>query len=157
QPPASALVAALEGTERDTGLGLAEVSAMEPYWETVRGIYSPFESGLPAPTGRVYHHEIPGGQLSNLRQQAIALGLGERFEQIEEMYSAADKMLGRLIKVTPSSKVVGDLALQLVGLGASPEEFAQNPGDYDLPDSVIGFLAGQLGDPPAGWPEPFRS
>ncbi|GAA4838762.1 pyruvate carboxylase [Garicola koreensis] len=157
QPPASALVAALEGTERDTGLGLAEVSAMEPYWETVRGIYSPFESGLPSPTGRVYHHEIPGGQLSNLRQQAIALGLGERFEQIEEMYSAADKMLGRLIKVTPSSKVVGDLALQLVGLGASPEEFAQNPQDYDLPDSVIGFLAGQLGDPPAGWPEPFRS
>lgn len=157
QPPASALVAALEGTERDTGLGLEAVSSMEPYWEAVRGIYAPFESGLPAPTGRVYRHEIPGGQLSNLRQQAIALGLGERFEQIEEMYSAADKMLGRLIKVTPSSKVVGDLALQLVGLGADPAEFEQNPGDYDLPDSVIGFLAGQLGDPPGGWPEPFRS
>lgn len=157
QPPASALVAALEGTERDTGLGLEAVSSMEPYWEAIRSIYAPFESGLPAPTGRVYHHEIPGGQLSNLRQQAIALGLGERFEQIEEMYSAADKMLGRLIKVTPSSKVVGDLALQLVGLGASPEEFAENPQAYDLPDSVIGFLAGQLGDPPGGWPEPFRS
>lgn len=157
QPPASALVAALEGTERDTGLGLKEVASLEPYWEAVRGIYAPFESGLPAPTGRVYHHEIPGGQLSNLRQQAIALGLGEQFEQIEDMYSAADKMLGRLVKVTPSSKVVGDLALQLVGLGADPAEFEQNPSDFDLPDSVIGFLAGQLGDPPGGWPEPFRS
>src|SRR5699024_5848001 len=113
--------------------------------------------GLPSPTGRVYHHEIPGGQLSNLRQQAIALGLGEQFEQIEEMYSAADKMLGRLIKVTPSSKVVGDLALQLVGLGASPQEFEANPGDFVLPDSVMWFLAGQLGDPPGGWPAPFRS
>ncbi|TLP98137.1 pyruvate carboxylase [Nesterenkonia salmonea] len=157
QPPASALVAALENTERDTGLGLDAVASLEPYWEAVRGIYAPFESGLPGPTGRVYRHEIPGGQLSNLRQQAIALGLGERFEQIEDMYFAADKMLGRLVKVTPSSKVVGDLALQLVGLGADPAEFEQSPGEYDLPDSVIQFLAGQLGDPPGGWPEPFRS
>ncbi|NKX51251.1 hypothetical protein HER39_11880, partial [Arthrobacter deserti] len=75
----------------------------------VRRVYAPFESGLPGPTGRVYLHEIPGGQLSNLRQQAIALGLGERFEDIENMYAAADRMLGRLVKVTPSSKVVGDL------------------------------------------------
>ncbi|MDR5711562.1 pyruvate carboxylase [Nesterenkonia flava] len=157
QPPAAALVAALEHTERDTGLGLEAVASMEPYWEAVRGIYQPFESGLPSPTGRVYRHEIPGGQLSNLRQQAIALGLGERFEEIEEMYHAADRMLGRLIKVTPSSKVVGDLALQLVGLGASPEEFEASPQNFDLPDSVIGFLAGQLGTPAAGWPEPFRT
>ncbi|NLS09532.1 pyruvate carboxylase [Nesterenkonia sp. MY13] len=157
QPPASALVAALENTERDTGLGLEAVASLEPYWEAIRGIYQPFESGLPAPTGRVYRHEIPGGQLSNLRQQAIALGLGERFEQIEDMYYAADKMLGRLVKVTPSSKVVGDLALQLVGAGADPQEFEQNPQSFDLPDSVIQFLAGQLGDPPGGWTEPFRS
>ncbi|WP_150461026.1 pyruvate carboxylase [Nesterenkonia ebinurensis] len=157
QPPASALVAALENTERDTGLGLEAVASLEPYWEIVRGIYAPFESGLPGPTGRVYRHEIPGGQLSNLRQQAIALGLGERFEQIEDMYYAADKMLGRLVKVTPSSKVVGDLALQLVGAGADPEEFEANPQSFDLPDSVIQFLAGQLGDPPGGWPEPFRT
>ncbi len=84
---------------------------LEPYWEAVRKVYAPFESGLPAPTGRVYDHEIPGGQLSNLRQQAIALGLGDRFEEIEAKYAAADRMLGRLVKVTPSSKVVGDLAL----------------------------------------------
>ena len=79
-------------------------------------LYGEFESGLPGPTGRVYHHEIPGGQLSNLRQQAIALGLGDRFEAIEDMYAAANAMLGNIVKVTPSSKVVGDLALALVCL-----------------------------------------
>jgi pyruvate carboxylase len=105
----------------------------------------------------VYTHEIPGGQLSNLRQQAIALGLGQRFEEVEDAYAAADRLLGRLVKVTPSSKVVGDLALQLVGSGASVEDFAADPGKHDLPDSVIGFLRGELGDPPGGWPEPFRS
>ncbi len=157
QPPASALVAALAHTERDTGMSLRAVQDLEPYWETVRRLYAPFESGLPAPTGRVYDHEIPGGQLSNLRQQAIALGLGEKFEQIEAMYAAADRILGRLVKVTPSSKVVGDLALHLVAVGVDPAEFAADPSRFDIPDSVIGFLHGELGDPPGGWPEPFRS
>jgi pyruvate carboxylase len=157
QVPASALVAALAHTPRDTGISLKNVSALEPYWEAVRRVYAPFESGLPGPTGRVYHHEIPGGQLSNLRQQAMALGLAERFEAIEDMYAAADRILGRLVKVTPSSKVVGDLALHLVGLGADPEEFRENPQKFDIPESVIGFLSGELGDPPGGWPEPFRT
>jgi pyruvate carboxylase len=120
-------------------------------------VYRPFESGLASPTGRVYHHEIPGGQLSNLRQQAIALGLGDRFELVEENYAAADRMLGRLVKVTPSSKVVGDLALHLVGAGVSADAFESSPEKFDVPDSVIGFLRGELGDPPGGWPEPFRS
>ncbi len=157
QVPMSALVAALEHGERDTGLGLDHAAGLEPYWETIREIYRPFESGLSAPTGRVYRHEIPGGQLSNLRQQAIALGLGDRFEQIEKMYEAANAMLGNIVKVTPSSKVVGDLALQLVGMDVDPAAFAENPQDFDVPDSVIGFLSGELGDPPGGWPEPFRS
>ena len=157
QPPASALVAALEHTERATNLDLRAVMDLEPYWEAMRKVYSPFESGLPSPTGRVYDHEIPGGQLSNLRQQAIALGLGEKFEQIEAMYTAANRILGRPTKVTPSSKVVGDLALHLVAVGADPAEFEANPQNYDIPDSVIGFLSGELGDPPGGWPEPFRS
>jgi pyruvate carboxylase len=157
QPSASALVAALAHTERDTGIDLAAISSLEPYWEAVRRLYSPFESGLAAPTGRVYLHEIPGGQLSNLRQQAIALGLGERFEEIEDMYTAADRILGHLVKVTPSSKVVGDLALHLVGIKADPADFEANPQNYDIPDSVIGFLGGELGTPPGGWPEPFRS
>ncbi|WP_432791670.1 pyruvate carboxylase [Brevibacterium sp. K11IcPPYGO002] len=157
QPSLSALVAAFENTDRDTGISLDAVSDLEPYWESVRKLYAPFESGLAGPTGRVYRHEIPGGQLSNLRQQAVALGLGERFEDIEHMYAAADSILGHLVKVTPSSKVVGDLALHLVGAGVSPEEFAENPDKFDIPDSVIGFLNGDLGDPPGGWPEPFRT
>ncbi len=153
----SALVAALEDTERDTGLSLAAVESLEPYFEAVRKLYAPFESGLPGPTGRVYHHEIPGGQLSHLRQQAIALGLGDRFEAIEDMYAAANRILGNIVKVTPSSKVVGDLALALVGRNADPADFEANPSAYDIPDSVIGFLSGDLGDPPGGWPEPFRT
>ncbi|AIV39908.1 pyruvate carboxylase [Curtobacterium sp. MR_MD2014] len=157
QPSMSALVAALAHTERDTGLDLTAVGALEPYWEAVRRAYAPFESGLPGPTGRVYQHEIPGGQLSNLRQQAIALGLGDRFEQVEDWYAAANRILGRPTKVTPSSKVVGDLALQLAAVGADPDDFEQNPQQYDIPDSVIGFMAGELGDLPGGWPEPFRS
>jgi pyruvate carboxylase len=157
QPSLSALVAATDHTPRATGLSLAAVADLEPYWEAVRKVYAPFESGLASPTGRVYTHEIPGGQLSNLRQQAIALGLGDRFELIEDCYAAADRMLGRLVKVTPSSKVVGDLALHLVGAGVEPKEFEASPGDFDVPDSVVGFLHGELGDPPGGWPEPFRS
>ncbi|WP_214406720.1 pyruvate carboxylase [Pseudonocardia lacus] len=157
QPSLSALVAATDHTERATGLRLQAVGDLEPYWEAVRKVYAPFESGLASPTGRVYHHEIPGGQLSNLRQQAIALGLGDRFELIEDLYAAADRMLGRLVKVTPSSKVVGDLALHLVGAGVSAEDFEAEPGRFDVPDSVIGFLRGELGDPPGGWPEPFRT
>ncbi|HKT58389.1 MAG TPA: pyruvate carboxylase [Microbacterium sp.] len=157
QPSLSALVAALAHTERDTGLDLDAVSSLEPYWEAVRHLYGPFESGLPGPTGRVYHHEIPGGQLSNLRQQAIALGLADDFELIEDMYAAANDILGRVPKVTPSSKVVGDLALALAAKRADPADFAAHPERYDVPDSVVGFMAGELGDLPGGWPEPFRT
>jgi pyruvate carboxylase len=157
QPSLSSIVAATVHSDRTTGLDLEAVGDLEPYWEIVRKIYAPFEAGLVSPTGRVYHHEMPGGQLSNLRTQAVALGLGDRFEEIEAMYAAADKILGHLVKVTPSSKVVGDLALHLVGAGVSPADFEADPGKFDIPDSVIGFLRGELGDPPGGWPEPFRT
>ncbi len=157
QPALAALVAATDHTDRATGLSLSALCDLEPYWEATRRLYAPFEAGLPGPTGRVYTHEIPGGQLSNLRQQAIALGLGEKFEQIEDMYAAANDILGNIVKVTPTSKVVGDLALHLVAVDADPDEFAENPGSFDVPDSVIGFLSGELGDPPGGWPEPFRT
>ncbi|MDA3629554.1 pyruvate carboxylase [Saccharopolyspora oryzae] len=157
QPALSSVVAATDHTERATGLDLRAVCDLEPYWESVRKIYQPFEAGLASPTGRVYRHEIPGGQLSNLRTQAVALGLGDKFEEIEAMYAAADRILGRLVKVTPSSKVVGDLALHLVGAGVDPSDFEADPRKFDIPDSVIGFLQGELGEPPAGWPEPFRT
>src|SRR5215212_1905128 len=157
QPALSSIVAEAAHTDYGTGLSLNAVCDLEPYWEALRKVYAPFESGLPAPTGRVYRHEIPGGQLSNLRQQAIALGLGDRFEDVEENYAAADRILGRLVKVTPSSKVVGDLALALLGAGITADEFAEDPTTFDIPDSVIGFLRGELGDPPGGWPEPLRT
>jgi pyruvate carboxylase len=160
QPALSSIVAAAAHTDADTGLDLKSVCDLEPYWEALRRVYAPFDvaaSGPPVPTGRVYTHEIPGGQLSNLRQQAIALGFGEQFEAIEANYAAADRILGRLVKVTPSSKVVGDLALALVGAGISAGEFAADPARHDIPDSVIGFLRGELGDPPGGWPEPLRT
>ncbi|GLZ44973.1 pyruvate carboxylase [Actinomycetospora sp. NBRC 106375] len=157
QPSLSALVAATDHSARPTGLSLDAVNALEPYWELVRKVYAPFEAGLASPTGRVYTHEIPGGQLSNLRQQAVALGLGDRFEQVEDAYAAADRMLGHLVKVTPSSKVVGDLALHFVGAGVDPAAFEAEPSKFDIPDSVIGFLRGELGDPPGGWPEPLRT
>ena len=145
-------------TERDTGLRSSAVGDLEPYWEAVRAVYAPFESGLPAPTGRVYRHEIPGGQLSNLRQQAIALGLGDRFE--------ADRghVRGRQRDAGPPGQ--GHAVVQGGRRpGAAPGRLAAptrptsrpNPETFDIPDSVIGFLSGELGDPPGGWPEPFRT
>ena len=152
QPSLSALVAAMAHTERDTGLSLASVSDLEPYWEAVRQVYRPFESGLPGPTGRVYTHEIPGGQLSNLRQQAIALGLADDFERIEDLYAAANQILGRIPKVTPSSKVVGDLALHLAAVKADPADFAENPQNYDIPDSVWASWPASSANCPADGP-----
>ncbi|CAA9458828.1 MAG: Pyruvate carboxylase [uncultured Rubrobacteraceae bacterium] len=157
QPSLSAIVAATDHTERATGLSIEALGDLEPYWEAVRSLYAPFEAGLRSPTGNVYRHEIPGGQLSNLRQQALAMGLGNRFEEVERLYARCDALLGRLVKVTPTSKVVGDLALYLLSAGIETDELAANPNTYDLPDSVIGFLRGDLGEPPGGWPEPFRS
>ncbi len=156
QPNIAAVVAATDHTSRATGLQLGALTALEPYWEAVRDQYAPFEAGLRSPTGAVYRHQIPGGQLSNLRQQAMALGLGDRFEELAELYRRCNDLLGDLIKVTPTSKVVGDLALYLASAGVSPDQLADDPGRYDLPDSVVGYLHGELGDPPGGWPQPLR-
>ncbi|MEQ8716314.1 MAG: pyruvate carboxylase [Acidimicrobiales bacterium] len=157
QPSLGAIVAATDHTDRSTGLSLDAIGDLEPFWEAVRGLYAPFEAGLAAPTGTVYRHEIPGGQLSNLRQQATALGLGDRFEDIARTYAECNDLLGRPIKVTPTSKVVGDLALHLVASGTTVAALAEDPGRVDLPDSVVDFLRGQLGTPVAGFPEPFRT
>jgi pyruvate carboxylase len=155
QPALSALIAATDTTDRATGIDLDAVAALEPYWEAVRDSYATFDAGLRAPSGSVYRHQIPGGQLSNLRQQAIALGLGDRFEAIEGAYIQADRLLGGLIKVTPTSKVVGDLALFVLSNDLGPTDVERDPSN--LPDSVVGFLHGELGEPPFGWPEPLRS
>ena len=157
QPSLSAIVAATDHTPRATGLSLDALADLEPYWEAVRTLYAPFEAGLRSPTGTVYRHEIPGGQLSNLRQQAVAMGLGDRFEEVERLYALCDDLLGNIVKVTPTSKVVGDLALYLLSSGTDPEKLAEDPASHDLPSGVLGFLRGELGVPPGGWPEPFRS
>ncbi|MGI9615972.1 MAG: biotin/lipoyl-containing protein, partial [Acidimicrobiales bacterium] len=157
QPALSAIVAAFTSSDRQTQVTLDGLARLEPYWEAVRKLYRPFEAGMASPTGTVYQHEIPGGQLSNLRQQALALGLGDRFEEIEQMYAACDDLLGRIIKVTPTSKVVGDLALALVASGTTTDELRADPAAADLPDSVIGFLHGELGTPVGGFPQPFTT
>jgi pyruvate carboxylase len=155
QPSLAAIVAALAGTDRETGVALDAALALEPYWEAVRTLYAPYEAGLPAPTGRVYRHEIPGGQLSNLRHQARAIGVGDRFEEVEAAYERANALLGHIIKVTPTSKVVGDLAIFAVSAGIDFDELERAPARFDLPDSVLDFLRGALGRPPAGFPQPF--
>jgi pyruvate carboxylase len=155
QPSLAGIVGATDGTDRATGLALDALLDLEPYWETVRSVYGPFETGLRAPTGRIYRHEIPGGQLSNLRQQALALGLGDRFEEIEFAYALANQLLGGIVKVTPTSKVVGDLALAVVSGGIDWDQLRERPEQYDLPESVLAFLRGELGRPVGGLPQPF--
>lgn len=157
QPNLAALVAATDHTDRTTGLDIADLADLEPYWNAVRAVYEPFDIGLPSPTGRVYRHEIPGGQLSNLRQQAAALGLADQFDQVEDTYEKCAKLLGNPIKVTPTSKVVGDFALYAVSSGIDLEALAEHPDRFDLPASVLSYLTGDLGTPAGGWPEPFRS
>jgi len=156
QPNMSALVAATDHTDRATGIPLPALSALEAYWEAVRDLYAPFEAGLRAPTGAVYRHEIPGGQLTNLRQQAISLGLADRWSEVTECYAIANELLGKPIKVTPTSKVVGDLALFIASGNIDPAKLRAEPEKFDLPASVLGYLAGELGTPPAGFAEPFR-
>ena len=155
QPSLAAIVAATTATERDSGVALDELLDQEPYWESLRTLYAAFETGLKAPTGRVYRHQIPGGQLSNLRQQANAVGLTGRFEEVELAYERANRLLGNIVKVTPSSKVVGDLALFAVSAGIDFDALESEPGAFDLPDSVIDFLRGAIGTPPGGFPQPF--
>jgi pyruvate carboxylase len=155
QPTLSGIVSATDFTEHATGLSLAALLDLEPYWEAVRTTYAPFETRMRAPTGRLYRHQIPGGQLTNLRQQSIALGLGERFEEIEEAYVHANRLLGDIVKVTPTSKVVGDLALFVVSGGIDWDDLREHPDRFDLPDSVLAFLRGELGEPAGGLPQPF--
>jgi pyruvate carboxylase len=155
QPTLSGIVSATDFTDRATGLSLGALLDLEPYWEAVRSSYAPFETRMRAPTGRLYRHQIPGGQLSNLRQQSIALGLGERFEEIEAGYVRANLLLGDIVKVTPTSKVVGDLALFVVSGGIDWDDLSEHPERFDLPDSVLAFLRGELGEPAGGLPQPF--
>ncbi len=153
QPNLNSVVAALEGHERDTGLNLQTLNEFSDYWEEVLRFYQPFYGAPRAGSGKVYDHEMPGGQYTNLKEQARALGLGERWPEVARCYSEVNDLFGDIVKVTPSSKVVGDMALFLVSRGIKAADVTRlAPGAIDFPESVIGMLAGDLGQPPGGWP-----
>lgn len=159
QPSMGAIVASLQGTEHDTGMNLSDVSAYSAYWEQTRTLYAPFECTTTMKSGNadVFLHEIPGGQYTNLQFQAYSLGLGDFFEDVKKAYREANLLLGDIIKVTPSSKVVGDLAQFMVQNKLTADEVRERAEELSFPKSVIEFLQGSIGVPHGGFPEPFRS
>ncbi|MEC7762324.1 MAG: pyruvate carboxylase [Pseudomonadota bacterium] len=147
------VVEALEFTERDTGLDIGAIREISNYWEAVRGQYAAFETGLQAPASEVYLHEMPGGQFTNLKAQARSMGLEERWHEVAQAYADVNQMFGDIVKVTPSSKVVGDMALMMVSQGLTRAEVEDPKTDVSFPDSVIDMMKGNLGQPPGGFPK----
>lgn len=158
QPNLNTMVGTLKGTPRDTQLDSQALGDCSLYWETVRTYYLPFDNAPKSGSARLYTHEIPGGQFTNLQQQAAAMGLAQRWREVEQMYANVNQMLGDIVKVTPSSKVVGDLALFLLAKGMNCDEVRKlKPGhNVGFPDSVIDMMRGSLGSPPGGWPPAVR-
>ena len=158
QPNLDSLVAALAHTPRETGLDPASLETCAAYWEVVRTWYAPFDEAPKSGTAEVYLHEMPGGQYTNLKAQAASMGLGDRWSEVAHMYAAVNMAFGDIVKVTPSSKVVGDLALFLVSHGMTVPEFEGLGPDHGLtiPNSVVDMLMGSLGQPPGGWPRRIR-
>jgi len=159
QPSLGAFVASLQGTDLDTGFSLDSISKYSSYWEQTRTQYAPFECTKTMRSGNadVYLHEIPGGQYTNLQFQAYSLGLGDQFEMVKEKYREANLLLGDIVKVTPSSKIVGDLAQFMVQNKLTSEDVKEQAATLSFPSSVIEFLQGQIGQPYQGFPEPLRS
>ena len=156
QPNFNSIVAMMQGQDRENKLNLNNLNLFSNYWEDVRPYYYPFESGLQAGTAEVYNHEIPGGQYSNLRPQARGLGLEDKFQIIKENYAIANKLLGDIVKVTPSSKVVGDLAMFMTSNNLTEEEVLKTAYKLSFPESVKNMLRGDLGQPYGGFPKEFQ-
>jgi pyruvate carboxylase len=156
QPSANSLYYALEGTERMPNVDIDSFEKLSQYWEVVRKFYQEFESGMNSPHTEVYMHEMPGGQYSNLQQQAKAVGLGDRWDEVKEMYRRVNDMFGDIVKVTPSSKVVGDMALFMVQNNLTEEDIYEKGETLDFPDSVVEFFEGYLGQPHGGFPEELQ-
>ena len=157
QPCLGSIVESLRNTDRDTGLDIGAIREISNYWEGVRGQYSAFESGLAAPASEVYLHEMPGGQFTNLKAQARSLGLEERWHEVAQTYADVNQMFGDIVKVTPSSKVVGDMALMMVSQGLTRDQVEDPTTDVAFPDSVVDMMRGNLGQPPGGFPTGFQS
>ncbi|MCE8516319.1 pyruvate carboxylase [Ruegeria pomeroyi] len=151
------VVEALRHTDRDTGLDVKAIREISDYFEAVRGQYAAFESGLQAPASEVYLHEMPGGQFTNLKAQARSMGLEERWHEVAQMYADVNQMFGDIVKVTPSSKVVGDMALMMVSQGLTRAQVEDPKSDVAFPDSVIDMMRGNLGQPPGGFPTAILS
>ena len=153
QPNLNSIVAALERTPRETGLNLETLNGFSDYWEQVRTFYAPFDTAPKSGSAEVYLHEMPGGQYTNLKEQAASMGLGHRWPEIARTYAGVNQLFGDIVKVTPSSKVVGDMALFLFTRGIKPADVVNlEPGSTGWPESVIDMLSGGLGEPMGGWP-----
>ena len=153
QPNLNSVCAALRGHERDPGIDLDTLNEMSDYWEEVLAFYAPFNTAPRAGSAEVYFHEMPGGQFTNLKEQANAMGLGHRWPEIARTYAEVNQLFGDIIKVTPSSKVVGDMCMYLITRGIRPHDVPNlAPGSHDFPESVIDMLQGGLGQPDGGWP-----
>ncbi len=151
------LVEALSQTDRATGLDIGAIREISNYWEQVRAHYAAFESGLQAPSSEVYLHEMPGGQFTNLKAQARSLGLEDRWHEVAQTYHDVNQMFGDIVKVTPTSKVVGDMALMMVSQGLSRADVENPKTEVSFPDSVIDMMKGNLGHPPGGWPKAIQT
>ncbi|MCL2165030.1 MAG: pyruvate carboxylase [Oscillospiraceae bacterium] len=156
QPSMNSLVAALQGQERDTGLCLDKLQGLTDYWSDVRQRYRFFEGGLTFPATDIYEYEIPGGQYTNLGPQVESLGLGHRFDEVKKMYKAVDGIMGGIVKVTPSSKMVGDLAIFMVQNDLTPENIVEQGETITFPDSVVSYFKGMMGQPSWGFPEDLQ-
>jgi pyruvate carboxylase len=157
QPNLNSIVAALQFTRRDTGLNLETLNEYADYWEHVRGFYAPFDSAPRAGSAEVYEHEMPGGQFTNLKEQAAAMGLARRWPEIARTYAEVNQLFGDIVKVTPSSKVVGDMTMFLITRGIKPADVLNlEPGATPFPESVIDMLSGGLGQPLGGWPKKLQ-
>lgn len=156
QPPMNSIVAALENTTRHTGINLDDIEELSHYWSAVRQVYYPFESDLKSGTTEVYKYEIPGGQYSNLKPQVESFGLGHRFKDVKEMYKTVNQMVGDIVKVTPSSKMVGDMAIFMVQNDLTPENIMAKGKDLNFPDSVVAYFKGLMGQPDGGFPKDLQ-
>jgi pyruvate carboxylase len=156
QPALNSIVAALDHTERDTGLDLDDIQLISDYWSDVRPIYSQFESELKSGTAEVYKYEIPGGQYSNLKPQVESFGIGHKFNEVKDMYKKVNEMVGDIVKVTPSSKMVGDMAIFMVQNDLTPENILEKAKDMAFPDSVVSYFEGMMGQPVGGFPKELQ-
>ncbi len=156
QPALNSVVAALENSERDTGIDTDGIQKISEYWKDVRPVYKKFESELATSTAEIYKYEIPGGQYSNLKPQVESFGLGHKFQEVKNMYKAVNQMLGDIVKVTPSSKAVGDMAIFMVQNDLTPENILEKGQGIDFPDSIVSYFEGMMGQPEGGFPKDLQ-